>query len=162
MFVSSGEDSESLGYLPVKKNTFIRNNAKWTVIPIIKALHKTTKMVLAEDFNWGKQMHLTEYGSIFNEYKLLHLLWWKEATAIHQLAGSLVILWGCSTLLGAYKCLFIFWFSIQQTTLPASWEISMKVKKQQLEPDMEQHTGSKMGKEYVKAVNCHPAYLTSK
>ena len=36
----------------------------------------------------------------------------------------------------------------------------MQVKKQQLEPDMEQKTGSKLGKEYVKAVNCHPAYLT--
>ena len=35
------------------------------------------------------------------------------------------------------------------------------VKKQQLEPDMEQKTGSKLGKEYVKAVYCHPAYLTS-
>ena len=32
--------------------------------------------------------------------------------------------------------------------------------KQQLEPDMEQWTGSKLGKEYVKAVYCHPAYLT--
>ena len=32
---------------------------------------------------------------------------------------------------------------------------------QQLEPDMEQQTGSKLGKEYVKAVCCHPAYLTS-
>ena len=36
----------------------------------------------------------------------------------------------------------------------------MQVKKQQLEPDMEQQTGSKWGKEYVKAVYCHPAYLT--
>ena len=41
-----------------------------------------------------------------------------------------------------------------QTTLPASWEICMQVKKQQLELDMEQ-TGSKSGKEYVKAVCCH-------
>ena len=47
-----------------------------------------------------------------------------------------------------------------QTTLPASWEICMQVKKQQLEPDMEQWTSSKLGKEYVKAVYCHPAYLT--
>ena len=45
-------------------------------------------------------------------------------------------------------------------TLPASWEICMQVKKQQLEPDMEKWTGSKLGKEYVKAVYCHPAYLT--
>ena len=36
----------------------------------------------------------------------------------------------------------------------------MQVKKQQLEPDMEQWTGSKLGKEYVKAVYCHPACLT--
>ena len=36
----------------------------------------------------------------------------------------------------------------------------MQVKKQQLELDMEQQTGSKQGKEYVKAVYCHPAYLT--
>ena len=47
-----------------------------------------------------------------------------------------------------------------QTTWPASWEICMQVRKQQLELDMEQQTGSKQGKEYVKAVYCHPAYLT--
>ena len=35
----------------------------------------------------------------------------------------------------------------------------MRVKKQKLEPDMEQWTGSKLGKEYVKALHCHPAYL---
>ena len=34
----------------------------------------------------------------------------------------------------------------------------MQVKKQQLEPDVEQGTGSKLGKEYAKAVYCHPAY----
>ena len=48
-----------------------------------------------------------------------------------------------------------------QITLPASWEICMQVKKQQLELDMEQQTCSKSGKEYVKAVYCHPAYWTS-
>ena len=36
----------------------------------------------------------------------------------------------------------------------------MQVKEQQLEPPMEQQTGSKLGKKYVKAVYCHPAYLT--
>ena len=46
-----------------------------------------------------------------------------------------------------------------QTTLPVSWEICMQIKMQQLEPDMEQGTGSKSEKEYVKAV-CHPEYLT--
>ena len=37
----------------------------------------------------------------------------------------------------------------------------MQVKKQQLELDMEQWTGSKLGKGYIKAAYCHPAYLTS-
>ena len=45
-------------------------------------------------------------------------------------------------------------------TWPVSWEICMQVKNQQLELDMEQQTGSKLGKEYVKAVYCYPPYLT--
>ena len=47
-----------------------------------------------------------------------------------------------------------------QTTWSASWEICMQVKKQQVEVDMEQQSGSKLGKEYVRAIYCHPAYLT--
>ena len=43
---------------------------------------------------------------------------------------------------------------------PASWEICMQVRKQQLELDMDQQTGSKSGKEYIESVYCHPAYLT--
>ena len=46
------------------------------------------------------------------------------------------------------------------TMLPASWEICMQVKKQQIELDMKQWTGSKVRKEYFKAVYCYPAYLT--
>ena len=44
-----------------------------------------------------------------------------------------------------------------QTTLPGSRKTCMQDKKQQIELDMEQRTGSKLGKEYVKAVYCHPA-----
>ena len=47
-----------------------------------------------------------------------------------------------------------------QTTWPASWEICMRVRKQQLELDMEQQNGSKLGKESIKAVYFYPAYLT--
>ena len=47
-----------------------------------------------------------------------------------------------------------------QTTWPASWETCMQVRKQQLELDMEQQTGSKKEKEYFKVVYCHPAYMT--
>ena len=47
-----------------------------------------------------------------------------------------------------------------QTTWPASLEICMQVKKQQLEMGMEQQTGSQSEMEYIKAVYCHSAYLT--
>ena len=47
-----------------------------------------------------------------------------------------------------------------QTTLPVSWETCMQVEQQQLELDMEQWTGSKLRKEYIKDVYCHTAYLT--
>ena len=47
-----------------------------------------------------------------------------------------------------------------QTTLPVSWEVCVQIKKKQLELDMEQQTGSKLGKEHIKAIYCHPAYLT--
>ena len=46
-----------------------------------------------------------------------------------------------------------------QTTLPVFQETCMQVKKQQLGLDLEQWTGSKLGKEYIKAVCCHPVYL---
>ena len=56
------------------------------------------------------------------------------------------------------------WKILQKVGIPdhlsASWEISVQVKKQQLESDMEQQTSSKFGKVYVKAVYCHSAYLT--
>ena len=56
---------------------------------------------------------------------------------------------------------FCFIGYAKPSTLPASWEICMQVKKQQLKLDVEQQSGSKTGKKYIKAVYCHPAHLTS-
>ena len=53
--------------------------------------------------------------------------------------------------------LFLVWGLYESHCLPQNL---YAIKKQQLEPDMEQRTGSKLGKEYIKAVYCHPAYLT--
>ena len=53
------------------------------------------------------------------------------------------IIWNCGKFFKSWE---------YQTTLPAPWETCMQVKRQQLEPDIEQQTGSKSGKEYVKAV----------
>ena len=50
------------------------------------------------------------------------------------------------------------WKILKQMGIPGTWPASWEVKKQQLE--LEQQTGSKSGKEYIKAVSCHHAYLT--
>ena len=47
-----------------------------------------------------------------------------------------------------------------ETTLLTFWETCIQHKKQQLQPNMKQQTGSKLGKEYIRAVCYHPAYLT--
>ena len=61
---------------------------------------------------------------------------------------------------GKEKGVFFLLDSTIAGPLPASWKICIQVKKQQLELNMEQQIGSKSGKEYVKAVYCHHAYLT--
>ena len=52
------------------------------------------------------------------------------------------------------------WKIPKETTWPASWETCIQAKQQQLEWDMGQQAGYKLGKEYVKAIYCHPDYLT--
>ena len=78
----------------------------------------------------------------------------KTSTSVLSTMPKPLTVWistNCGKFLKRWEC---------QITLPAYWEICMQVKKQQLDLDMEQQTGSKSGKEYVKAVYCHPAYLT--
>ena len=74
---------------------------------------------------------------------------WKELTMLKPLAVWITANYG--KFLKRWK---------YQTPLPASWAICMQVKKQQLELDMEQQTDSKPEKDSIKALYCHPAYLT--
>ena len=78
----------------------------------------------------------------------------KASTSISLTVLKLLIVWitiNCGKFLKRWE---------YHSTLSASWETSMQVKKQQLEPDTEQNTSSNMGKEYTKAVYHHPAYST--
>ena len=81
--------------------------------------------------------------------------------AIHGVTKSRTWLSNWTDLNGVKEItLYLIANGVKEADLPASWEICMQVKKQQLELGMEQQTGFKLAKEYVKAVNCHPAYLT--
>ena len=72
----------------------------------------------------------------------------------------LLLHWLCQSFCGSQQTGIFLRRWEYQTKLPASWETCMQVKKQQLEPDMEKQTGSKLGKECVESVYCHPIYLT--
>ena len=85
----------------------------------------------------------------------------KQESSIKTSTSALLIMPKLLTVWITTNCGKFFKRWEYQTTLTASWEICMRVKKQQLELDMEQQTGSKSGKEYIKAVCCHPTYLTS-
>ena len=73
------------------------------------------------------------------------------STAASLTTSKALILWNTTN----YEKILKLW---EYQTLPTSWETCKQVRKQQLEPNMEHQTGSKLGKEYVKAVYCHPAF----
>ena len=86
----------------------------------------------------------------------------KKEPREYQKKNLLLFYWLCQSLWlcrSQKNCGKFFKRWESQTTWPASWETCMQVKKQQLELDMEQQIGLKLGKEYIKAVYCHPAYL---
>ena len=88
-------------------------------------------------------------------------------SSVHGIFQARVLEWSAITYYSkAFNCVDYnkLWKILKEMgtpdTLPVSWEICIQVKKQQLEPDVEQQTSSKFGKEYDKAVYCHPDYLT--
>ena len=80
--------------------------------------------------------------------------WRKTSTSALLTMPKPLTLW----LTKNYAKFFKRW--VYQTTWPISWEICMRVKREHLELDMEQQTGSRSIKEYVQAVYCYPTYLT--
>ena len=80
----------------------------------------------------------------------------KQESSRKTSSTALLTMWKALTVWITTNC-GKFWKRWEyQTTWPASWEVCMQVKKQQLEPDMEQQTGSKSGKEYFKGCILSP------
>ena len=135
----------------------------------LHSFHMLAKLCL-DSFNLG-------FSSTWTENSQMYKLGFKEAEEPETELPTFVTFWrkqgrsrkiSTSASLTVLKSLTVWlttnWKILRweyQTTLPVSWETCLWVKKQQLELDMEQLTGSKLGKEYIKTVYCHPAYLTS-
>ena len=106
----------------------------------------------AEEVEIRLQTPTESQQNLGNSRKTLTLLHWLHSASLTTLKPLTErITTNCGKFLKRWE---------YQTTLPASRETCIQVKQQQLEPDKEQWTGSKLRKEYVKAIYCHPAYLT--
>ena len=84
---------------------------------------------------------------------------WNIEKARELIRHLLLLYWLHQSLCVDHNKLWKILKEIRIPTLPVSWETCKQDKKQQLEPHMEQQTGSKLGKEYIKAAYGHPAYL---
>ena len=158
---------ENVGFIPIPKKGNAKEFSNYhTIAHIWHASKVMLKMLQAKLQQYIKQ-ELPDVQAGFrkgrgtrNQIANIHWIIEKECSRKTSTSASLTTLkpltvWittNCGKFLKKWE---------YQTTLPALWETSMQVKKQQLEPDMEQQNGSKLGKEYVKAVYSHPAYLTS-
>ena len=120
------------------------------------------KRLFVIEINWGEKKLLNIHTIIRSQRSnCQHLLNHRKSKRVRE-KHLLLLYWLCQSLwlcgsqqTGKFLKRCEYW-----TTWPASWGPGMPVKKQQLELDMEQQTRSKWGKEYIKAVHCHPAYLT--
>ena len=110
---------------------------------------------------WGKYIYLLWLPIILITFIYSTIYDTSHLTTVETSTSALVTMPKPLTMWITTNCGKFFKRWEYQTTWPASWETCMQVRKQQLELDMEQQTGSKSGKEYIKAVYCHPAYLTS-
>ena len=154
-------------FTPIPK----KGNAKeyWNYFKIV-LLHMTTRLYsksfkLAFSCTWTKNFQMYKLSiqeAEEPEIKLPTLAgsWGNQESSRKTSSASLITL---KPLTACITTNYEKFFKRQgyQTTLLFSWETCMHIKKQQLKPDREQWTGSKLGNEYDKAIHCHPAYLTS-
>ena len=141
------------------------NNANYCTIALISHASKVVLKILQDSLQQYVNHELPDIQAGFRKSKgtrvqIANIHWIIEKTRELQKTSALFILPKPLTVWIMINC-GKFWKRWEyQTTWPAAWETPMQVRKRQLALDMEQQTGSKSGKEYVKAVYCHPAYLT--
>ena len=153
-------------FIPIPKKGNVKECSDYYTVALISQASKMMLKILharpQQYMNW----QLPDVKSGFRKgrgtnYQIANICWITEKAREFKkisTSASLTMLkpltvWtttNCGIFLKTWDC---------QTTLPDSWETCMQDKKQQLVLDMEQSTGSKLGKEDIKAIYCYPAYL---
>ena len=160
----SGHSSGQSVFIPVLKKENATEYSSCHTIALIshssKIMLKSLQARLQEYVNHELPMFKLDLEKVEEpEIKLLTSIrtWKKERSSRKTFTSALLTMLKPLTVWITTNC---GKFLKRQTTLPASWETSVQAKKQWLESHMELQTGSKLGKEYIKAVYHHPAYLT--
>ena len=140
------QDWKRLVFIPIPKKDNAKECSNYYRIALISHVSKVMLKIL--------QAKLQQYVNC--EFPDVQARFIKGRGTRNQIAN---ICWSIKQRKESRKQHLLLLYWLCQSLWPASWEICMQVRKQQLELDMEQQTGSKLGKEWVKAVHCHPAYL---
>ena len=153
--------------IPIPKKGNAKERSNYCTIALISHASKVMLKVLQARLQQYMNHNLPDLQAVFRKGRgtrdqIAIICWIMEKAREFQEKHLLLLYWLCQSLwlCGSQQTGKFLKRWEYQTTLPAFCETGMQVKKKQLEPDMEQWTGSKLGKEYVKAVYCHPAYLT--
>ena len=154
-------------FIPIPKKGNAKECSNYQTITLIshnsKVMLKILQARLQQYINWElPDVQVGFWKSRGTRDQIANILWIIEKAREFQKRYLLLIYWLCQSLwlwitINCGKFLMRWEY---QTTLPASCKTHKRVKKQQLEADKEQWTGSKLGKEYVKTIYCHPASLT--
>ena len=159
---------KKFSFIPIPKKGNAKGCSNYHTIALISHSSKVMLKILQPGFNSTWTMNFQMFKLDFKKAKEPEI---KLPTSIESLINQesfrktsisalltmpkILTVWIttiCEKFLNRWEC---------QTTWTSSWKICMQVRKQQLELDMEQQIGFKLGKEYIKAEYCHPAYLTS-
>ena len=162
------QDWQRSVFIPIPKKSNAKECSNYRTIALISHASKVMLKILQARLQQYMNRELPDVqGAGFRKGRgtrdqIVNICWIMEKAREFQKKHLLLLYWLCQSLwlcrtqqTGQFLKRWEY-----QTIWPASWETCMQVKKWQLELDMAQQTGSKSGKEYVKAVYYHPAYLT--
>ena len=161
------QDWKRLVFIPIPKKGNAKECSNYGTVALISHASKVMLKILQARLQQYMNHELPDVQAGFSKGRgtrdhIASIRWIIEKAREFQKKHLLLLYWLCQSLwlCGSQQTVENSERDGNSIILPASWEICMQVKKQQLEVGMEQHTGSKLGKEYIKAVYCHPACLT--
>ena len=155
------QDWKRSAFIPIPKKGNAKESSNYHTIVLISHASKVMLKILQVRLQQHMNRELPDVQADFRKgrgtkYQIANICWMTAKAREFQKN----ICFCCIVYAKASDCVDHNKLENSERDLTCLWEICMQIQKQQLELDMEPWTGYKLGKDYVKAVYCHPAYLT--